>query len=469
MSTPSVKNPNLAASNERDLNAFYANQGVVARLLAHLSYPIHRFVAADLARSQNKDVGVYDAAEFTKEFLQKARPRTQERNRTGSFLQFNNKVDVPLLEKGPLQQLLLMTFEVDQRRKAGYEKAVKAFVAAYLRTYSYSISLAIRRHISATPVRSECPIQAAEQRRTVAELKRLFDENEILVERLLQANHGLVSEYANRLAFALHGNFSRMMNDGRTGLCDGIFRYTPDFQQKDGSVGSKTGLGGVAAAWIQHHIRRSHQYNNRTISIPITAQELRADVLKIQDGDPKKSVQHITEEFVLTQRAEADPSFAERLKADRVGLIEELRTDEGWLEEVARTTVRISDAVFQPKSRSLDFENEFAVKTLEDDLRKEGINVSISSGGTLEEIELKELNEKVDEAVGSLPAQKRLMLVYSFALPTAKKTGRKFLEDIIGTSTRATAKLRQGVKGRRPAKISLLDGVKGPEAEDEAD
>jgi DNA-directed RNA polymerase specialized sigma subunit len=466
MPDPTLKFPDLASSNDRDLNVFFQHQGEIARILGDLSYPIHRFIALELARSRNKEHGPYDAAEYTRDYLRKARLPKMERQRTGSLLSLNHEVEVPHLERGPLQHLALLIEELDEQRGTpAYEAAAQAFVAAYLRGFSYSISLAIHSHVAPSPViRGGPELSSAAQWEAVGELKRLFAENQLLVARLINTNLGLVAEYTKRFAAKLGGDFAAMQADGRTGLCDGIYRYTPYYRQRDGQIGSATGLGGIAAAWIQHHIRRSLQHNSRTISVPVTTQQLRSIIGRIPGDGATRSLDRTTEELLLYQRAREDREFDRRLKTDRAGLLAELRRDERWWEEVDRTMVRVADATNLPTTVPLEPTRESPGEA--EPGAAQPFDVALSTPAPTGDIERRELRDHVYRAIDDLPPNQQLILVFTFNLPTARTTSRRYLEDVIGQSTSSTRLLRETVGSRAPARIELMDGAGDPAGDD---
>ncbi len=456
-----LKFPDLAARNDADLNAFFRNQGEIARLLGDLSYPIHRFIAMELARSRNKEHGAYNPAEFTPEYLRKAKLPAMDRQRTGSLLSLNNEVDVPQLARVPLQQLALILHELDGKRgTAAYEAAAESFVGKYLSFFSYAVSLAIHTHVASTPlVRGECSLPASVQQRATENLQRLAAENQLLVEGLIRANLGLVTEYTKRFSAKLGGNFEAMQSDGRTGLCDGIYRYTPRYRHRDGEIGSRTGLAGIAAGWIQHHIRRSVQHNSRTISIPVTTQQLRSIIGRVSGSGAQRSPDNTTEDLLLYQRAREDPELARRLAADRDGLLSELRRDEGWWEEVDRTVVRVADATNIPVAVPLEPIDPSAGES--GPRTERPLPVALSTPSPTEEIEQRELREHVYSAIDDLPPNHQLILVFTFNLSTAKATSRRYLEGVIARSTASTALLRETAGTRTPARIELVDGTRG--------
>jgi hypothetical protein len=464
-----MKAPNMYAGNADDVRRFFDNQQTMTALVADLAYPLHRLIKTELDRGVASQGGGYNADRLAPQYLLDPKCSFRAGQRTGSFIDLRGLANRPRLGPGALEYLAFLVHRLDRERNRAYEKAKQQFVREFLAGFSYAILLSIQPELSAVPVKEGCPLKAREQRAAVTKLNALFEENVTLADRLVRNNHGLVHIEARRVLETQGGMFDELLVWGTGGLLDGIYRYTPDYQNAAGEVGARAGLAGVVSNWIRHHITRSAQYHSRTIAVPVAAQKTASVARRVSASIGKESPTAVAEAILLGKLGEADPELAVRIAAEPDNVIAELWATETWQERVCAMAKRIRDATDLPTSESVDY----AADAGSSDDRGDKTNAAAASVAA-ESSGAAHREEAIDalfKAMGGMHINGKLVLALSFQLPNAGDAAREYLAGVIAQSTERTVEVerqRREAAGTSPragcaARITILDQMAGKE------
>lgn len=471
-----LRQPHLAASNAKAMQRFFVNQTTMAGLLADLSYPIHGFVAQDLALGLSLPEARYHAKHFTKEYLLNPALKFPARQRTGLVLDLKGKLEMPRLTPDALEHLASMIHRLDgQRDEAQYPDARRAFTQQFLAAFSYAVALAIQPFISRLPVTDGCPLSAQAHRATVLELEQLYEENLALTNQLILANIGLVRAEARRVQASQGGHFDDLVSWGMTGLQDGIYRFAPGHRNRAGMVAVQTELSSAAVHWIRYHIERSQQHHGHTIAVPVMVQKLRADAQRVALDTKMADPNALAEAMLLRRRAKGRPWLAARLQADAETVLARYRKTEQWSDAVCTLRGHVAEATSLPCTESVDFDFECQMRALESRLQKAGQAFHLVAADTYQATNKEGALEKVFAAMQGMHPNSRVALSLGFGLPNAYEAGLDYLRGIIEQSharTEAMEQERLQRERRRAgdgavARVFILDGMDAPVSDDD--
>jgi DNA-directed RNA polymerase sigma subunit (sigma70/sigma32) len=443
-------------ANYREINGdilpkFYENQVAMVGHLADLGYPFHRFIEEERARGAAANLSGFTPEDFAPAALRAVAVDGGKFNRTGLMA-------VPTIPRLPLVFLAQLVMQLDASRKSArsYKAGRAEFVAEVMRAFSYSVTLAVLKNVNNGPVRT-APISPLEQLDARHQIARLDTANDRFQAQLIEANEPLVWKCARSLMSNGRSDPSEVLNLGRLGLLFAIHKWEP------GHHGSSTDdaatLGGVAAGWIQHSIRRTQQNTAHVVAKPIQVQALLARALKVRDQIPNATPEQIAIELCLATRTAKSARLAAEVALDREGVIARLENDSAWLREVAKQTVHVQEALASPITVPLEKDSDDgAFGNTADCGYSNSLEASVSEVAR-NAVDSSEEAQVVDNVLKKLSPLSETVVRLTFGLPGSKECIREQFRAMRRKSESATMAILADRGNRPPAALQILDAI----------